>query len=171
MSYRVQTRSSHDSGASEADETLRLIARLPAPSGLEERVRAGLHTARHRGGLLAWPVSPTLASGWMRSAAAAAIVFVVVGGGWSIFSRVQPGQTLPAIAGPHIAGPGQFSTGDAVRRPQTLNGPTVTHPKTPKTEQARVPSAKVSAKTAPARSAKSTAVNKTSVSPVVPAAQ
>jgi hypothetical protein len=151
---------SNDSGVSEAERTLRLIARLPAPEGLEDRVQAGLTAAPHRGSILTWPVPLTLASGWMRSAAAAAIVFVVAGGGWSIYSRVQPGQPgqLPqGIAGPHIAGPGQFSTGEAVRRPQTLIGPTVTHPAPIKPSQAKVP-AKVSkkAKPAPLPAAKST---------------
>jgi hypothetical protein len=161
-------RFSNDSGVGEAEKTLRLIARLPAPEGLEDRVHAGLHAAPRGSRILAWPVSPTLASGWMRSAAAAAIVFVVAGGGWSIYSRVQPGQPVHGIAGPRIAGPGQFSTGEAVRRPQTLNGPTVTHPAPIKPSQAKVP-AKVSKKAAlaPTPSAKSTTVSKAAATTAV----
>jgi hypothetical protein len=166
----VQDRLSNDSGVSEAEKTLRLIARLPAPEGLEDRVHAGLKTAPSGGRILAWPVPLTLASGWMRSAAAAAIVFVVAGGGWSIYSRVQPGQPPQRIAGPRIAGPGQFSTGEAVRRPQTLNGPMLTNPATPKMPQAKVP-AKALAKATHRPSAKSNAMSKSVEPPVAPAVQ
>jgi hypothetical protein len=159
MSDSVQNGFSKESGISEAEETLRLIARLPSPEGLEDRVQTGLLAAPRAGRLLAWPVPLTLAGGWMRSAAAAAIVFVVAGGGWSIYSRVQPSQPQQGISGPHFAGPGQFSTGEAVRRPQTLNGPTVTHPVTPKPGQAKLP-ARTSAKATHLPSAKS-AVSKT----------
>jgi hypothetical protein len=179
MMNSVQDRFSKDSGVSEAEETLRLIARLPVPEGLEDRVHAGLKTVpstvRSGGRILAWPGPLTVAGGWMRSAAAAAIVFVVAGGGWGIYSRVQvgqPGQLPQGIAGPRIAGPGpgQFSTGEAVRRPQTLNGPTVTHPATPKLPQAKVP-AKAQAKATHLSGAKSNAVSKTVAAPVAPAAQ
>jgi hypothetical protein len=113
-----------------AEETLRLIARLPAPGGLEERVKAGLRAAPQfappMGRVLAWP-SP-MAGGWLRAAAAAAIVFVVAGGGWGIYSRVQPGQPAKGIGGTRMAAPGGFTEGGAVRRPQTLTGPVVPGP-------------------------------------------
>lgn len=125
-------------GISEAEETLRLIARLPAPEGLEKRVQAGLaaqknldgHTAR----VLEWPAAVRPASGWargsgwMRSAAAAAIVFVVVGGGWGVYSRVEPPQAAKVIVIPRVGSPGGFSNAGAVRTPHTLNGPTVVNP-------------------------------------------
>ena len=39
-----------------AEETLRLIASLPAPEGLELRVRMGLSTHTRPGRVLAWPM-------------------------------------------------------------------------------------------------------------------
>jgi hypothetical protein len=63
-----------------------------------------------------------------RSAAAAAIVCVVVGGGWGVYSRVQPAQTPKAVAmPPRVAAPGGFSSAGAMRTPQTLDGPVLAH--------------------------------------------
>jgi hypothetical protein len=107
------------SGVSPAEETLRLVASLPAPEGIEERIHETLRTAPRRGTVLTWPAP------WMRAAAAAAIAFVVAGGGWGIYSRVQPGQ--PAVPA-HVAVPGGFSGAGAIRTPQTLAGPVVSHP-------------------------------------------
>ena len=88
------------SGSGEFEETLRLIARLSAPKGLEERVQAGLRAASPKARILRWPVALRLDNDWMRAAAAAAIVAVVVGGGWGISSRFQPSQPSSAIAVP-----------------------------------------------------------------------
>ena len=137
MSYLVQNEFSNNSGAGEAEETLRLIARLPAPEGLEDRVHAGLRSAPRSARVLAWPAAFSPAGGWLRAAAAAAIVFVVAGGGWGIYSHVQPGEPAHGIAGPRIAAPGGFTEGGAVRRPQTLVGPVVTHPATACDDQAK----------------------------------
>lgn len=120
-------------GCGDAETTLRLIASLPAPEGLEERVQAGLRAAPRKARLLAWPEASLPAGGWavrgwMRSVAAAAIVCVVAGGGWSIYSRVQPAQSAHGVVAPRVGAPGGFSEGGAVRRPQTLNGPAVTVP-------------------------------------------
>jgi hypothetical protein len=175
MSYPDLNGYSKDSGAGEAETTLRLIASLPAPQGLEDRVHARIRTAPRSARVLAWP---TPAAGeWMRVAAAAAIVCVVAGGGWGIYSHVQPGQAIPGyavrgVAGPPVAGPGQFSTGEARRRPQTLVGPIVTQ--SPATVP---PKPKVSIKSAPtaAPSAKATAAGaaaaRTPNQPAVPAVQ
>lgn len=124
-------------GPNQAEVTLRLIASLPAPAGLEVRVHAGLLAAKlsaapGRGSrtarILSWPTRTRLESNWMRSAAAAAIVFVVVGGGWGVYSRVQPAQPAHEIVlPPRVAAPGGFSSAGAMRTPQTLNGPVVTH--------------------------------------------
>jgi hypothetical protein len=113
------TKDSVAEALSPAEVTLRMIARLPAPQGLEDRVQAGLLTAPRQGRLLAWPRALPMAGGWMRGAAAAAIVCVVAGGGWGIYSRVQP---RPAGL---TTGSGGFSTSEAVRRPKTLEGPAV----------------------------------------------
>jgi hypothetical protein len=118
------------------EETLRLLARLTPPEGLEERVKAGLRAAAPASGkarILAWP-KLRLETAWMRSAAAAAIVAVVVGGSWGIYSRVQPNQPAKAIATPpRVSTHGGFSNAGAMRTPQTLNGPilapsTAAHP-------------------------------------------
>jgi len=128
MSYPDQHGFSKDSGVGEAEKTLRLIASLPAPEGLEGRVHHSLRAAPRRARVLAWPASFTPAGGWLRGAAAAAIVFVVAGGGWGIYSRVQPGQPAAESVMPHVGAPGGFSEGGAVRRPPTLVGPVVDHP-------------------------------------------
>jgi hypothetical protein len=165
MSYPYPNGFSKDSGAGEADATLRLIASLPAPQGLEDRVHASLHAAPRRARVLAWPLP--LAGEWMRAAAAAAIVFVVAGGGWGIYAHVQPGQAIRGIAGPgpHAGAPGGFSQGGAVRRPQTLVGPIVT---TPPANAA--PKLRASAKASPitATSAKAATV-KAKIHPAQPA--
>ncbi len=120
------------------EETLRLIARISSPEGLEERVRAGLRAASPKARILRWPVALRLDNDWMRAAAAAAIVAVVVGGGWGISSRFQPTQPSSAIAVPQRgAGQTGFSSAGAMRTPQTLNGPIVAHPATPVTQPAK----------------------------------
>lgn len=108
------------------EETLRLIAHLPVPEGLVDRVHAGLHPAPQTGRLLSWPAMD-LRNGWFRAAAAAAIVLVVAGGGWGIYLTV-PAQPRAISAPPRLAAPGGFSSAGAMRTPQTLNGPVLTHP-------------------------------------------
>ncbi|MDE3187583.1 MAG: hypothetical protein KGM96_08695 [Acidobacteriota bacterium] len=139
-------------GAEEAERTLRLIAGLPAPDGLEDRVKAALRSAPRTGRLLQWPAAPAHRRGWLdsalaRGAAAAAIVFVVAGGGWSVYSHVQPAQTPQAVAVPHVAAPGGFSSADAIRTPQTLNGPVLKHP-APRHSPAAAPATQGAAKAA-----------------------
>ncbi len=122
----------------EFEATLRMIASLPAPEGLEERVEAGLRMAPQaapaKARILAWPTTLRLDNAWFhgslaRSAAAAAIVAVVIGGGWGVYSRVQPAQSVRIITiSPHGAAPGGFSSAGAMRTPQTLNGPVAVPP-------------------------------------------
>jgi len=117
--------------SSSAEETLRLIACLPAPAGLEDRVHAALRSTRRSGRVLAWPKPLNQLNDWMRTAAAAAIVFVVAGGGWGVYTHVQKGQQgqpIKVIAMPHGLQPGGFSGAGAMRTPQTLPGPTVILP-------------------------------------------
>jgi hypothetical protein len=124
--------------AGQAEETLRLIAGLPAPENLASRIQAGLHsasrTAPRNASLLHWPISLTrnnwMQSTAMRSAAAAAIVCVVAGGGWRIYSRVQPpaAPTAKVTAMPaRVPNSGGFSSANAIHTPDTLNGPVITH--------------------------------------------
>ncbi len=124
-----------------AETSLRLIASLPAPAGLEDRVKAGLRVAPRTGQVLRWPSRAGMGGGWMqgkamRAAAAAAIVFVVAGGGWGVYSRVQPAQSPKVIAMPQRMGvgigSGGFSSAGAMRTPQTLDGPVLAHPVTSK---------------------------------------
>jgi hypothetical protein len=136
------------------DETLRLIARLPAPAGLEDRIQAGVQ-AGVRAGLLAsskaglkaesqagtrfgslllWPAQLKPQGAWMesaavRAAAAAAIVCVVLGGGWGIYSRFHSASPPTAISQPpRLAAPSGFSSAGAMHTPLTLNGPLVAQP-------------------------------------------
>ncbi|HEX3892507.1 MAG TPA: hypothetical protein VHW46_08040 [Terracidiphilus sp.] len=114
----------------EADATLRLIAEVPAPVGLEDRVKGSLHRmpAGRGGRLLDWPGGSRrswwLESAWARGAAAAAIVAVVAGGSWQVYSRVQPKQAHVLI--PHVGTASGFASANAVRTPKTLDAPTVT---------------------------------------------
>lgn len=122
-----------------AEETLRIIANLPAPAGLEDRIHSILRDKSRRqaggegtasgGRVLAWPASVKPQSGWMRTAAAAAIVFVVAGGGWGVYTRVQPSHPGKVIAMPlRSVEPGGFSGAGAIRTPLTLPGPVVKQP-------------------------------------------
>jgi hypothetical protein len=112
------------------ETTLRLIAQLPAPKGLEDRVMVGLDSVPRKGRVLQWPAMLQPGSSWMRGAAAAAIVFVVAGGGWGIYSRVQPTRPANVIAMPRAGAGGGFSSAGAMRTPQTLDGPVVAEPVT-----------------------------------------
>ncbi len=115
--------------AETGEDTLRLIALLPAPLGLEDRLQAGLRAAPRAGRVLAWPAALRPGSDWMRSAAAATIVFAVVGGGWGVYTRVQPAPQAKVIQMPARAtAPGGFSPAGAVRTPTTFHGPVVTQP-------------------------------------------
>jgi hypothetical protein len=140
MNPTAQKPSANGAAPGFADETLRLLASLPAPEGLEERVTARLHAAANptsrfaanNAKILAWPTKSRLDlvfnSNWLRSAAAAAIACVVIGSSWSVYSRVQVIQPTAAIAPPRVvATPGGFSSAGAKRLPQTLNGPLVLH--------------------------------------------
>ena len=124
MTSQNAPRSNSNPGAAvtrNADVTLRLIAHLPAPEGLEDRLLAGIRSAPPSGRVLKWPGEE-----WLRTAAAAAIVFVIVGGGWRIYSRVQPGSAVAAP--PHAGNAGGFSNAGAVRVPQTVPSPVVAPP-------------------------------------------
>jgi hypothetical protein len=120
---------------SPAEETLRLIASSQAPDGLEDRVKAAVsaETSRDRvhgrGRVLAWPRAIRPESSWMRTAAAAAIVFVIAGGGWGVYTRVERSQTPKVIVMPaRIPAAGGFSGAGAIRTPLTLPGPAAPQP-------------------------------------------
>ncbi len=116
-----------------AEETLRLVAKLPAPAGLEKRVHEVLRSDPRSGRVLTWPARfrarLALDSDWLRAAAAAAIVFVVVGGGWGVYSRVERNQPAKVFVMPmRMPASGGFSGAGAIRTPRTLPGPTVKPP-------------------------------------------
>jgi hypothetical protein len=142
-----------------AEETLRLVTNVPAPAGLEDRVRAALHLARtdvsnvedsqrrpngsgptgagvdRRGRVLAWPSALKPQTSWMRTAAAAAIVFVVAGGGWGVYTRVE--QNRPArilVMPPRVGAASGLSSAGAKRTPETLTGPKVSAVTAPATQ-------------------------------------
>jgi hypothetical protein len=150
----IAHRSSPGGSSSTGEDTLRLIAGLPAPAGLEDRVRAGVlaspQIAARTGRVLSWPAALRPESGWMRGAAAAAIVFVVTGGGWGVYSRVEKPQPANVIVLPHGSAPRGFSNDGAMRTPNTLNGPVLTHPVTTHPALAKLP-AKASKRPTPPR--------------------
>jgi hypothetical protein len=118
---------------------LRMIAKSPSPAGLEERIqtrlraemRTGFQMVTPKARVLAWPSIPgagsvRMGSAALRTAAAAAIVAFVVGGGWTIASRVQPASSARGVVAPvRAVGPGGFSSAGAMRTPQTFNGPVI----------------------------------------------
>lgn len=115
-----------------AEDTLRLIAALPAPEGLADRVHARLRTASRTGGLFSWAFAPVagyrLHSPMFRGAAAAAIVCLVAGGGWQICTHVQPPATANNWVQPaRVGNSGGFSNAGAMRTPDTLDRPVLTH--------------------------------------------
>jgi hypothetical protein len=118
----------------DVDATLRMVANLPAPEGLENRIYANLHAAQQSeqgsGRVLNWPAAARSTGAWMRStairsAAAAAIVFVVAGGGWGIYTRVQPNKVIVMPA--RVASSG-FSGAKAMRTPDPFTAPKVAPP-------------------------------------------
>lgn len=108
--------------AETAEETLRIVANLPVPEGLVDRVQTRLRNAPHSARVLSWPLvfGP---GGWgyeraLRGAAAAAIVCVVAGGGWRIYSHVQSAPTAKVLVMPTPASPSRgFSTAGSVHTP------------------------------------------------------
>lgn len=152
-----------NANAGPAEETLRLVASLPAPQGLEDRLKARLKAAPRNGKVLRWPSGSGGGNAWLRgtvarAAAAAAIVFVVAGGGWGVYSRVRPADSPKVIAMPERANaPGGFSNAGAMRTPQTLNGPVLAHPvkETPKQNDGDVKVVPMPKKAQSARGARS----------------
>lgn len=134
MSYSSQNDFDRSAGAIEAEKTLRLIATLPAPEGIEERVKAKLKSAPRQAAVIGWPLAAGHRGGWihtsaMRAAAAAAIVIVVAGGGWEVYShiRVAPAPSAVVIP-PPITGHSGLSTASTMRVPQTLERPVIAAP-------------------------------------------
>ncbi len=149
------------------EQTLRLLATIPVPQGLADRVQADLRSASRQKRVLAWPAALKPDSNWMRAAAAAAIVTVVGGGGWGVYSRVQPASPSRAIVMPsHLAAPGGFSNAGAMRTPQTLNGPQVVQPVLVATPQPAKSAAKTPELKSPStRHGKSDTVNEATTGP------
>jgi hypothetical protein len=146
MNDPTQKYSINDSraGTGDFEETLRQIAQLPAPMGLADRVQAGLRASQLSGArrerVLHWPAALRPGSDWMRSAAAAAIVFVVAGGGWGVYTRVQQHQPVRVMAMPRVGAQGGFGGANARRTPITLNGPVLANPAPAKIAQGKAPS-------------------------------
>jgi hypothetical protein len=139
MSFSSNSDFDRSAGAIEAETTLRLIASLPAPEGIEDRVKAGVRTADRQASVVSWPnplpgeARSTQVSA-MRAAAAAAIVFVVAGGGWEVYSHIRLAPAPTAVAAPARGevgvggGSGGMSAAAARRMPKTLDGPVVAAP-------------------------------------------
>lgn len=139
--------SNPNAALSPAEQTLRLIATLPAPDGLADRVQQSLRNAPRSARVLYWPSPRTwMSSAAVRGAAAAAIVCVVAAGGWRIYSRVPSAPSARVIEMPLRApAAGGFSSANARRVPDTLQGPELTHIKAPDPQPVRLDAAKKSA--------------------------
>jgi hypothetical protein len=164
----IANQSSSGGASDTGEDTLHLIAKLPPPPGLEDRVHAGLlahaRSVQPANRVLAWPAAARTGSGWMRSAAAAAIVFVVAGGGWGVYSRVQQPQSAKVIVMPHGPAPGEFTNAGAMRTPTTLNGPIISVPAVTQPAKPKV-LVKGVVKPTPPQTAKSNAASKGVVQP------
>ena len=145
MSLFTEDRFDRSEGALAAEETLRMIATLPAPAGLEDRVKAGLQSAPRSGTVISWPLAR--AENWMRgagmrAAAAAAIVLAVAGGGWGVYSHIQIAPVPAALVEPQLPnGTGRFSSAGAMRVPQTIQGTVIAEPAVEKQKAAKDPQA------------------------------
>jgi len=117
-------RNSEYENTSQAEETLRLLAELPPPADLKDRVHYRLAAERTK------PMHRSVWSLWMPAqrlqyAAAAVLVVAVAGSTWGVYhTRPQAGQkagpsTQIAPAVPHDAG--GFGTAGAERVPPTLS--------------------------------------------------
>ena len=134
MSLPMEDRSDRNADVHAAEETLRILANLPAPEGLEDRVKAGLRSAPRRGLIIAWPLAPE--ENWLHAAAAALIVAAVAGGGWGVYSHIQVAPVPTALVEPQVPDrTGRFSTAGAMRIPQTVHGPVVAAPVIEETKQ------------------------------------
>jgi hypothetical protein len=172
----------------DVDATLRLVATLPPPAGLEDRVhlrvQANLRNTPHPARILHWPSAAGSTGAWMRSrmrsaamrsAAAAAIVFVVAGGGWGIYTRVQPNKVIAMPS--RGSAPGGFSGANAVRPAPPFNPPKAIPPAvTPQSKAPAQPKAggrvvPMPRKTQPAAGAKAGPGAKTTVQAAAPAAR
>lgn len=105
----------------EFEQTLKLVAELPAPERLAERVKAEL-SAPARGRLLAWPVQGSQRTLWLRAAIAAGLLVAVAAGGVTAYRWVAPASTAHS-APARPAAQQNFSTAGAMRTPHTVNGP------------------------------------------------
>jgi hypothetical protein len=119
-------------GSISIDDTLRVISHVPVPEGIEDRVHAALRSAPRQSRVLAWPAAEPAVWGnsWLRAAAAATIMFVVAGGGWGVYMRVQRPESkvvVMPVAQPAAAGGGLRSAA-AIRTPATVKGPVVVQP-------------------------------------------
>jgi hypothetical protein len=133
MSVSTQNDADRNASVTDAEKTLRLIATLPAPEDIADRVKAGLYAAPRNAGVISWPASATgrrwtqLAA--MRGTAAAAIVLAVAGGAWGVYTHIRIAPEPAAVATPQrLDGSGGLSAAGAVRKPQTLEGPVVSVP-------------------------------------------
>lgn len=139
-----------------AEATLRLIANLPAPDGLAERIQAGLKASSHQQRVIAWPTPFLPVGGWVRGAAAAAIVCVVAGGGWTVYTRVQSSPSAARMynfpAPPAAPVTGAFSSAGAKRVPDSPNGTVMTHSVVPQENRVQVsPQKPIASKKSPAK--------------------
>ncbi|HEY2469870.1 MAG TPA: hypothetical protein VGI45_18770 [Terracidiphilus sp.] len=138
MSFSSHNEYDRSAGAIEAEKTLRLIATLPAPEGIEDRLKAGLRSAPRQVQLISWPLAAGSRNSWMRNsamrvAAAAAIVIVVAGGGWEVYSHIRVAPEPAAVTTPQpMGGRSGLSAAETKRVPQTLEGPVIAVPVTKK---------------------------------------
>jgi hypothetical protein len=139
MNLSTHNEQDRNAATIDAERSLRMIASLPAPVGIEDRVKSGLRGAPMQTGVIGWPLSSPN-RGWaqvsyMRAAAAAAIVVVVAGGGWGVYTHFGAAPTPTAVAVPQrIDGSGGISAAGAKRTPKTVEGPTIAIPKTDRRE-------------------------------------
>jgi len=99
MSYLVENEFSNNSRGGEAEQTLRLIAQLPAPEGLEDPC-AGRSAGGAAKSTRAGMAGSVFSGGRMGARGGGGGDCVCGGRGcWGIYSRVQPGVPVHGVAG------------------------------------------------------------------------
>jgi hypothetical protein len=111
------------------DATLRLLAQAEVPAGLAERVKMRIESQKAQGQVIAWPAKKSNAAGWLRRAAAAAIVCVIGGGSWAIYAGAHFDAAGAGAGQKPVVIPsqqGSFGNAGAIRKVDPLTAPVVT---------------------------------------------
>jgi hypothetical protein len=107
--------SGHELEKCEGEETLQMLAKLPAPEGLSGRVHSRLAGERLEVRRNWWQLSVPQ----MRFAAAAVLLVALAGEGWNLY-RGHVAEVRSVVAPPHVTPRGGFDNAHGAAVPKTL---------------------------------------------------